>query len=101
MSEINKYHCHTTRVQAEVLMMQKKCNGLVRFGPGCEREEHWKNIKGGRILWMLQREWVGKGRETLKKLLQHVEAWARGESMHVWIDNSKGISSSHCKLYWF
>lgn len=30
-------------------------------------------------VWMLQREWVRKSRETRKKLLQHVEARARGE----------------------
>lgn len=55
---------------------------------------------------MLQREWVGKGIETLNKLLQHVEAQARGERHAYieimslqpleWIDNSKGISSPDC-----
>lgn len=55
---------------------------------------------------MLQREWVGKGIDTLNKLLQHVEAQARGERHACieimslqpieWIDNSKGISSPDC-----
>lgn len=55
---------------------------------------------------MLQREWVGKGIETLNKLFQHVEAQARGERHACieimslqpleWIDNSKGISSPDC-----
>lgn len=49
-AEINKYHCQDTRVQGEVLMIQKKCDRLVRFGPVCQREEYWKNMKGGRRL---------------------------------------------------
>lgn len=56
-------------------MIQKKCDGLVRFGPGGEREEYWKNMKGGRSLCKCCKEsGVGKGIETLNKLLQHVEA---------------------------
>lgn len=38
------------------------------------------------LLWMLQSEWVRKSRETRKKLLQHVEAWVRGER-HVCIES--------------
>lgn len=62
-------------------------------------EEHERRKKP---VWMLQREWVGKGRETGKKLLQQVEVWTRGErhacieSMSAqpleWTDNPKQIS---------
>lgn len=42
--------------------------------------------RGKESVWVLQREWVRKSRETRKKLLQHVEAWARGER-HAWIES--------------